>query len=562
MEKEHWFREIPPRPSNPRSFPETDRRYWYDEEYAGWRTVKLPLPGSPGDGPEGKRLDVFCQGRHPYWLEYMKGAKEEAEKAGFRAVFHFSDWDQEMQTRELVKVLEEKPDMIIFAPVETSEGCDCIRMAYRAGIPVIGSNQVLDADSYTRIIAWTGPDDWGQHRKLARHFASAVKRPGGFCMLTHQPGTSTHLARTWGIITELSSAAPDLRLLDQRFTGFNRENSRKVVLEWIERFGSDLVGIISADDSMPQEGVNRAIAESGREDIIRVANGATRRGLGFIRNGTLSAATWQPPEIDGSLAVKVAADWFRGLRVDPVTYLPVCIITRENVDSFLIKGLGFEDFHSEDLCRMILEGNLEEVDGFFDDIKRRLKNEQIVGEEYFGGFAIELMSNILTLAGNKGEDGVAIAGGYEMLYKGLFQQTTVSRSLDWLHELAVKVIQRLIESRQLSGSLVDRLTAYIELNYSEPLSLKTLSDHFGLSAAYLGKIFKEHSGDSFSRHLNEFRIEKAKELLAGGNMKAKDVAEAVGYADGSYFYAIFKKYTGTSPSDYCAALITISEQAR
>jgi two-component system response regulator YesN len=177
-------------------------------------------------------------------------------------------------------------------------------------------------------------------------------------------------------------------------------------------------------------------------------------------------------------------------------------------------------------------------------------NEQIVGEEYFGGFAIELMSNLLTLADKKGEDGVALAGGYEMLYKGLFQQPTVSRSLDWLHNLAVKIVERLMETRQLSGSLVDRLNVCIELHYSEPISLKTLSDHFGLSAAYLGKVFKESTGVSFSRYLNEYRIEKAKQLLTSGNMKAKDVAEAVGYADGSYFYTTFKKFTGTSPSDY------------
>jgi ribose transport system substrate-binding protein len=550
MEKDHWYKEIPPRPSDPRSFPETDRRYWYDEEYAGWRAVKHPLPISPGDGPQGKRLEIFCQGRHPYWLEYMKGAKDEAEKEGFAVTFHFSDWDQEVQTHTCIEILNTRPDMIIFAPVELTGGCECIRLAYDMGIPVIGSNQVLDAESYCRIIAWSGPDDWGQQRLLARHFASRVDRPGGYCLLTHQPGTSTYLARTWGIISELAAVAPHLKLLDKQFTGFNREQSRLTVRRWIEEYGSDLVGIVSADDSLPQEGINRALAECGREDIVRVANGATRRGLGFIRNGSLSAVTWQPPEIDGSIAVKIAADWFKGFRVDPITYLPVRIITKENVDSFLIKGLGFEDFHGEDLSRMILEGNLEEIAGFFDDIKRRVVNEEIVGEEYFGGFAIELMSNLLTLADKKGEDGVALAGGYEMLYKGLFQQPTVSRSLDWLHNLAVKIVERLMETRQLSGSLVDRLNVCIELHYSEPISLKTLSDHFGLSAAYLGKVFKESTGVSFSRYLNEYRIEKAKQLLTSGNMKAKDVAEAVGYADGSYFYTTFKKFTGTSPSDY------------
>ncbi|MBN2861210.1 MAG: substrate-binding domain-containing protein [Sphaerochaetaceae bacterium] len=550
MEKEHWYKEIPPRPAQPRSYSETDRRYWYDEEYAGWRAVKHPLPLSPGDGPKGKRLDIFCQGGHPYWLEYQKGAKEEAEKEGFCVHFHYADWDQEVQTDSLIAVLKEKPDMIIFSPVETIGGAECINLAYEAEIPIIGSNQVLDAESYTKIIAWAGPDDWGQQRKLARHFADEVKQGGGYCMVTHRPGTSVYLARTWGVISELDAIAPHLKLLDTQFTQFNREETRRVVKQWIETYGSELVGIVSADDSLPQEGINRALAECGREDIIRVANGATRRGLGFIRNGSLSAVTWQPPEVDGALAVKIAADWFKGFRIDPITYLPQHIITKENVDSFLIKGLGFEDFHGEDLCRMILEGNLEEIHGFFEDIKRRVVNEQIVGEEYFGGFAIQLMSNLLTLADKKGESGVELAGGYEMLYKGLFQQPTVSRSLDWLSNLAIAIVERLMESQQISGSLVDRLTVYIELHYSEAVSLKTLSEQFGLSAAYLGKVFKEHTGLSFSRYLNEYRITKAKELLTSGNMKAKEVAEAVGYADSSYFYTTFKKFTGTAPSDY------------
>lgn len=550
MERERWYREIPLRPADPRSFPETDRRYWYDEEYAGWHAVKLPLCPSPGSGPRGKRLVIFCQGMHPYWLDYMKGARQEAKREGFTVEFSVSDWDQELQNRTFLEVLESRPDMIIFTPVEPAGGRACIRLAYEAGIPLIGSNQVLSADSYTRIIAWSGPDDWAQMRQLARHFASQVTRPGGYCMLTHQPGTSTHLARTWGIISELASIAPDLKLLDRQFTGFSREKSRSVVLEWIERYGSELVGIVSADDSLPQEGINRAVAEANREDIVRVANGATRRGLGMVRNGSLSAVTWQPPEVDGSTAVTIAADWFKGLRVEPITYLPVCIITRENVDSFLIEGLGLEDFHGEDLSRMMLEGNLNEIEAFFDDMKRRVVNETIVGEEYFGGFAIELMSNILNLAKRKGEDAVALAGGYEMLYKGLFQQMTVTRSLDWLHDLSLKVVQRFMESGGLTGSVVDRLTAYIELHYSQPISLKTLSEQFGLSAAYLGKVFKEQTGVSFSRYLNEFRIGKAKDLLAAGSMKAREVAEAVGYADGSYFNAMFRKYTGSSFSDY------------
>ncbi len=551
MFSRHYRRSIPQRPAAPESFPKDDERHWYDEEYAGWGVVKKPLPKSPGKGSEGRRLAFFCPGKHPYWQEYVKGLHGEARQHGFLVDVHYAEWDQEVQTRAVMEAVENPPDIIILAPAEVAGGTECIRYAYERGVPVIASNQVLEPEAYRMILSWTGPDDWGQHRLLARHFASIMDKEGGYCLVTHHPGTSTYLARCWAVITELNKIAPHLTLLDMKFTGFNRELTRRTVLDWIDTYQDRLKGIISADDALPQEGINRAVAQRGREDIIRAANGATRRGLGFVLQGTLAAQTWQSPELDGALPVKVAADWLRGLRIKPIEYLPMSIITRENVNRFLEEGRGFEDFHGEDLCRMILEGRFDEIRGFFEDLQVRLENERVVGEEYFNGFSIELVSDMINLAKTKGINPVELVGGYEMLYKGLFHQDSASKSLEWVHGFAKAIVESLMEASMLTGSIVDRLLAYVELNYRSPIALKMLSCHFGLSAAYLGKVFKEEMGIPFSTYLNEFRIEKAKELLASGAMKAKEVADAVGYSEANYFYAIFKKYTGHSPTDYC-----------
>jgi len=82
------------------------------------------------------------------------------------------------------------------------------------------------------------------------------------------------------------------------------------------------------------------------------------------------------------------------------------------------------------------------------------------------------------------------------------------------------------------------------------LSIKTISYSFNISAAYLGKLFKQETGESFSRYLNNLRIEKAKDLLRSTNIKANKIALEVGYSDSNYFYNIFKKYTGMYPSEY------------
>ena len=46
------------------------------------------------------------------------------------------------------------------------------------------------------------------------------------------------------------------------------------------------------------------------------------------------------------------------------------------------------------------------------------------------------------------------------------------------------------------------------------------------------------------------RLEKAKELLEGSEMKIEDVAEKVGYNSSYSFARFFKKHMGVSPKEY------------
>ena len=84
----------------------------------------------------------------------------------------------------------------------------------------------------------------------------------------------------------------------------------------------------------------------------------------------------------------------------------------------------------------------------------------------------------------------------------------------------------------------------------KPLSLKTLSFQFNLSAAYLGQLYKKETGENFSSQLNIIRVDQAKILLRNPLLKEYEIAKEVGYSDSSYFFRIFKKQTGMNPSEY------------
>lgn len=91
---------------------------------------------------------------------------------------------------------------------------------------------------------------------------------------------------------------------------------------------------------------------------------------------------------------------------------------------------------------------------------------------------------------------------------------------------------------------------YIKENYNKSITLTDVAEHTYVSIYYLCRMFTKEIGKNFVDYLNEIRIEKAKEYLINNNYKTYEVAELVGIKDAHYFSKIFKKYTGTTPSEF------------
>jgi len=112
-----------------------------------------------------------------------------------------------------------------------------------------------------------------------------------------------------------------------------------------------------------------------------------------------------------------------------------------------------------------------------------------------------------------------------------------------LTDLAAKI------GKSDSLSVMKQMTDFIERHYSENIKLETLADLFNYNSGYLGKMFKNFTGEHFNTYLDQVRIQHAIELLQEG-LKVHQVSERVGYANVDYFHSKFKKYKGVSPSSF------------
>jgi len=85
---------------------------------------------------------------------------------------------------------------------------------------------------------------------------------------------------------------------------------------------------------------------------------------------------------------------------------------------------------------------------------------------------------------------------------------------------------------------------------SEPLDLRDLAEDVGCAPHYLSRLVKQDTGKTLSLHLRAFRIEKAAELLASGELNVTEVALSIGYNSLSHFTKAFKNEKEISPSDF------------
>lgn len=131
-----------------------------------------------------------------------------------------------------------------------------------------------------------------------------------------------------------------------------------------------------------------------------------------------------------------------------------------------------------------------------------------------------------------------------------------ARTLESVYEKAGMFLERMMNQLCEGGNHheVKAMLDLIHRNFSDNLKLETLSGIFNYNSAYLGKLFKNETGEYFNTYLDKVRIEKAKAMLEGG-MKVYQVAEKVGYTNVDYFHTKFRKYVGTSPSAYRKTLV-------
>ncbi len=114
-------------------------------------------------------------------------------------------------------------------------------------------------------------------------------------------------------------------------------------------------------------------------------------------------------------------------------------------------------------------------------------------------------------------------------------------------------LEKMCELSSCTSQFYEPIRAGVELlikEYTENKKIDYYAKHCNMDRSYFYKLFKAWSGLAPNEYRNKLRISTAKLMLKNTNMTVYQISEKIGFIDPYYFSRIFKKEEGISPLRY------------
>ena len=97
---------------------------------------------------------------------------------------------------------------------------------------------------------------------------------------------------------------------------------------------------------------------------------------------------------------------------------------------------------------------------------------------------------------------------------------------------------------------INDIMRYIDSNYKNDINVNNICKTFGFSPSHFSRLFKQNTGEAFSRYLAKVRLEQAIVLLSTTDKSIDEIAYECWFNSISYFSYAFKKEFLVSPLKY------------
>ena len=250
---------------------------------------------------------------NPFFVTMKEGAQKKAKEMGYSFVVLDSQNDPSKELSNVEDLLVKGVDVILINPTDSDAVVSSVKAANRAKVPVV----TLDRGSNGGTVSSHVASDNVAGGKMAGEFiVEKLNGKGNVVELEGIPGTTAARDRGNGFEQAVKGK---LNIVAKQSADFDRTKGL-TVMENILQAQPEINAVFAHNDEMAL-GAMRAVAASGRKNIIIVGFDATDDAVKAVKDGKMTATVAQKPSQIGAEGIEIADKIIKKQPVDK--YIPV-----------------------------------------------------------------------------------------------------------------------------------------------------------------------------------------------------------------------------------------------
>lgn len=253
-------------------------------------------------------------------------------------VFASADNNGQRQARQIDSLVKAKVDLLVVAPSDVKTVAPAIERAYRAGIPVILYDRMIESTHYT---AYIGTDNVAIGREVADYLVHQLQGRGTVVEITGERGSTPVADRHRGFMQGMK-AFPQIQVVTLE-GDWNLAGAKKLMRQYMDA-GKPVDAVFGHNDAEAW-GAQQAAKEKNREKQMLFVGidglPGENQGVDLVDKGVMTASYIYPTK--GEAIVPLAMNILQGKPYKRMNYFQSALVTAENAKLIDMQYKEIED---------------------------------------------------------------------------------------------------------------------------------------------------------------------------------------------------------------------------
>lgn len=253
-------------------------------------------------------------------------------------VFASADNNGQRQARQIDSLVKTKVDLLVVAPSDVKTVAPAIERAYRAGIPVILYDRMIESTHYT---AYIGTDNVAIGKEVADYLAHQLQGRGTVVEITGERGSTPVADRHRGFMQGMK-AFPQIQVVTLE-GDWNLAGAKKLMRQYMDA-GKPVDAVFGHNDAEAW-GAQQAAKEKNRDKKMLFVGidglPGENQGVDLVDKGVMTASYIYPTK--GEAIVPLAMNILQGKPYKRMNYFQSALVTAENAKLIDMQYKEIED---------------------------------------------------------------------------------------------------------------------------------------------------------------------------------------------------------------------------